>query len=69
MPLDGTVTRSDLNYLLYRQQVERSRASSAASAAARRAHGELADLYQRRIERLTGGNIRFPACKGIRVTG
>jgi hypothetical protein len=61
MPLDGTVARNDLNYLLFRQQIERSRARTAACAAARTAHADLADLYQQRIERLTGGNIRFPA--------
>ena len=61
MPLDGTVARNDLNYLLFLQQIERSRARTAASAAARTAHANFADLYQQRIERLTGGNIRFPA--------
>ena len=61
MPLDGTAARNDLNYLLFRRQIERSRATTAASAAARTAHADLADLYQKRIERLTGGNVRFPA--------
>ena len=59
MPLDGAVTKSDLNYLFLRQQVERSGATTASSLAARRVHAELADLYQQRINRLTGGNIRF----------
>ena len=60
MPLDGGgIAKSDLNYLLYRQQIERSRANTAASAAARNAHRGLAELYQQRIERLTGGGIRF----------
>lgn len=68
MPLDGTVVRNDLNYLLFRQQVERSRAKTAASAAARKAHGDLADLYQQRIAQLTAGNLRFPACEAIRFS-
>ena len=63
MPLDGMVARSDLNYLLFRQQVERSRAGTAASAAARKVHADLANLYQQRIERLTAGNICFPPAK------
>jgi len=60
MPLDGgRIAKSDLNYLLFRQQIERSRATSAASAAARNAHRDLAERYEQRIERLTGGGIRF----------
>jgi hypothetical protein len=58
MPLDGATT-SDLNYLFFRQQVERSRAITATSPAARKVHAELAALYQQRINRLTSGNIRF----------
>jgi hypothetical protein len=58
MPLDG-VARSDLNFLLFRQQVERSRSTTAASEAARKVHNELAGLYERRIEQLTAGNVRF----------
>ena len=61
MPLDAAVTSSDLNYLLFRQQVERSRAGTAASAAARKAHHELALFYQQRIDRLMAGGIRFPS--------
>lgn len=49
----------DLNYLLYRQQVERSLAQSATCPEARAAHAELAALYQARIERATKGNLRF----------
>jgi len=60
MPLDAAVTNSDLNYLLFRQQVERSRAATAQSAAARKVHRDLADLYRQRIERLTAGHLRFP---------
>ena len=39
----------DLNYLFYRQQVERSRSDSANSEVARKAHEELAKEYERRI--------------------
>lgn len=49
----------DLNYLLYRQQVERSRVQRATCDEARRAHAELAALYEARIERMTGGNLTF----------
>lgn len=63
MPLDGAFAQSDLNYLFFRQQVERCLAETAASAAARRVHRELAELYQQRIGRLTAGNIGFPFCQ------
>jgi hypothetical protein len=49
----------DLNYLFHRQQVERSLASFADSEPARRAHAELAKLYERKIERASGGRLRF----------
>jgi len=49
----------DLNYLLHRQQVERSYADAARSDQARRAHLTLACEYERRIERLSRGRIRF----------
>jgi hypothetical protein len=49
----------DLNYLFFRQQVERTRAEQAGSEAARKAHEGLAAEYEDAIERLTGGNIRF----------
>ena len=45
----------DLKYLLYRPQVERSLAQSAACSEARAAHAELAALYEARIERATNG--------------
>lgn len=60
MPLDGGFAKNDLNYLFFRQQVERSLAETAASPAARRVHRDLAELYQQRIERLTAGNIGLP---------
>jgi hypothetical protein len=50
----------DLNYLFVRQQVERSLATSAASAPARAAHEALARQYELEIERHSGGQIVFP---------
>lgn len=49
----------DLNYLLHRQQVERSRADAASSEEARRAHLVLACQYEQQIEELSGGRILF----------
>lgn len=69
MPLDGGVAKSDLNYLLFRQQIEKSRASTATSAAAREAHRGLAELYQQQIERLTAGNLRFAPSEAILAEG
>ena len=43
----------DLNYLLFRQQVERSRAKVSESDAAREAHEKLASAYEQRIEQST----------------
>lgn len=50
----------DLNYLLHRQQVERIRADNASCEEARRAHAQLARLYENAIQRLTKGNLSFP---------
>jgi hypothetical protein len=50
----------DLNYLFLRQQVERTLAESARSAAARDAHEEMARRYEFEIERRSGGRIIFP---------
>jgi hypothetical protein len=50
----------DLNYVFLRQQVERSLARRAQSAAARAAHEELARAYELAIERKSGGRIIFP---------
>jgi hypothetical protein len=49
----------DVNYLFLRQQMERSRAAAATSEAARRAHQQLADEYERLIEHATDGRISF----------
>ena len=51
----------DLNYLFLRQQVERSLADAADSAAARSAHEGLARAYELEIERESGGRIIFPS--------
>jgi hypothetical protein len=50
----------DLNYVFLRQQVERSRANTSASDAARKAHEELARAYELAIEYKSGGRIVFP---------
>jgi hypothetical protein len=49
----------DINYLLLRQQTERSRAETATSDVARRIHEQLADQYERLIEDATNGRISF----------
>jgi hypothetical protein len=49
----------DLNYLFRRQQIERSRAQTASSDAARQAHEELAACYERQIKEQTAGEITF----------
>ncbi len=49
----------DLNYLFRRQQIERSRAQTASSDAARQAHEELAAGYERQIKEQTAGEIMF----------
>jgi hypothetical protein len=51
----------DLNYLLHRQQVERSLAQAASSEAAREVHQELARKYEQQIEQLTGGHFTIAA--------
>jgi hypothetical protein len=51
----------DLNYLFHRQQVERSRAKSASSEEAQKAHNDLAKEYERQIKDLTNGDIGFPS--------
>lgn len=49
----------DINYLFLRQQMERSRADTAASDIARKIHEQLADQYERLIEDATRGRISF----------
>jgi hypothetical protein len=54
----------DLNYLFFRQQVERSMAASADSDAARQAHETLAGEYENRIQSVASAsrsNIPNPA--------
>jgi hypothetical protein len=50
----------DLNYLFHRQQVERSRAELAKDDSAKKAHEELARIYEIKIERKSDGRIMFP---------
>ena len=52
-------TSDDLNYFFHRQQVERSRAATAPSAAARAVHRRLAQLYEEAIEQVTESKVRF----------
>ena len=49
----------DINYLMLRQQTERSRAETATSVVARKIHEQLADEYERLIEDATQGRISF----------
>ena len=49
----------DLNYLLHRQQVERSRAETADSEEARIRHEQLARCYEVHIDQLTGDEFRI----------
>lgn len=49
----------DLNYLFHRQQVEKSLANAASSDVSRRIHEQLAAEYERQIERVTDGRVKF----------
>jgi hypothetical protein len=49
----------DINYLLLRQQTERSRAKAATSDEARQIHEQLARQYEQLIEDATHGRISF----------
>jgi hypothetical protein len=51
----------DLNYLLHRQQVERSRAEAATADEARAAHEALARKYEAQINELTAEEFSLPA--------
>ena len=51
---------TDLNHLFHRQQVERSRAETARTQRARKAHEDLAKRYEEQIEQLTGEEFHFP---------
>ena len=53
----------DLNYLFFRQQVERSRAEAAASEAARKAHEGLAESYEEKIDESTAETFTVAADK------
>jgi hypothetical protein len=49
----------DINYLLHRQQIERSLADAAKSEEARRAHQVMASRYEEQIQRISAGAISF----------
>jgi hypothetical protein len=51
----------DLNYLFFRQQVERIRAETAATDAARKAHEELAEAYEEQIVESTAETFTLAA--------
>ena len=54
----------DLNYLLHRQQVERTRAETAETREGREAHEALAREYERQIDELTGEAFRVAPAAG-----
>ena len=49
----------DLNYLFFRQQVERIRAATAESDEARTAHEQLAERYETMIVEATSDGFQF----------
>ena len=49
----------DINYLLHRQQIERSLADAAQSEEARRAHEVMASRYEEQIQQISAGSISF----------
>ena len=51
----------DLNYLLHRQQVERSRAEAAESEEARIRHEQLARCYEVQIDQATSDEFKIAA--------
>jgi hypothetical protein len=55
--MDISASPQDLNYLLYRQQVERLRAEDAQSDKVRDVHLELARQYEQAIEQASGGEF------------
>jgi hypothetical protein len=57
----------DLNYLFYRQQVERSRAEAAQSELVRSVHAKLATEYEKRIARAAEGSSELQS--RVDVTG
>ena len=58
----------DVNYLFFRQQVERSRAKAATSDISRRIHEQLAGEYERHIEQMTDGRIVFVSGEAQRAS-
>ena len=58
----------DVNYLFFRQQVERSRAKTATSAISRKIHEQLAGEYERQIEQMTDGRVVFVSGQAQRAS-
>lgn len=58
----------DVNYLFFRQQVERSRAKTAISDISRRIHEQLAGQYERQIEQVTEGRVVFVSGQAMRAS-
>ena len=56
----------DLNYLFFRQQVERIRATTADSEQARLAHEQLARCYETMIGEATSDDFYFPPREVVR---
>jgi hypothetical protein len=57
------MSQMDLNYILQREQVERTRAQQAASASAADAHSGLAALYREQIEQYRSAGQRPEAAR------
>lgn len=57
----------DLNYLFFRQQVEKIRATTAESDEARLAHEQLARRYESMITEATSDDFHFPSEEQARI--
>ena len=55
----------DLNYLFFRQQVEKIRATQAQSDEAKLAHEQMARRYELIIDEATAESFHFPAPEAI----
>jgi hypothetical protein len=53
----------DINYYLYREQIERSRSGSATSSSARDSHLGLADSYRRLLDHQRDLAVRAAAAR------
>jgi hypothetical protein len=54
------MTNLDLNYLFFRQQIERERVREARSETARTLHMQLARCYEEQIAQRSEGRVTFP---------